>query len=55
MVKELDGQEITIVPSTVGKIVPDGTPEQEWEWCVASLQEVHEHANAAGVRMASSR
>ena len=52
MVKELEGQEITIVPSTVGKIVPDGTPEQEWEWCVASLQEVHEHANAAGVRMA---
>ena len=35
MVKELDGQEITIVPSTVGKIVPDGTPEQEWQWCVA--------------------
>ena len=52
MVKELDGQEITIVPSTVGKIVPDGTPEQEWQWCVESLQEVHEHANAAGVRIA---
>ena len=52
MVKELDGQEITIVPSTVGKVVPDGTPEQEWEWCVAGLQEIREHANAAGVRMA---
>ena len=52
MVKELEGQEITIVPSTVGKIVPDGTPEQEWEWCVAGLQEIREHANAAGVRMA---
>ncbi len=52
MVKELDGQEITIVPSTVGKIVPDGTPEQEWEWCVAGLQEIREHANTAGVRMA---
>ena len=38
MVKELDGQEITIVPSTVGKIVPDGTPEQEWEWCVEACR-----------------
>ena len=52
MVKELEGQEITIVPSTVGKIVPDGTPEQEWEWCVAGLQEIREHANGAGVRIA---
>jgi D-psicose/D-tagatose/L-ribulose 3-epimerase len=51
MVKELDGQEITIVPSTVGKIVPDGTPEQEWGWCVDGLKEIHEHATAAGVRM----
>ena len=25
---------------------------EEWEWCVAGLQEIHEHANAAGVRMA---
>ena len=52
MVKELEGQEITIVPSTVGKIIPDGTPEQEWQWCVESLQEVHELASAAGVRIA---
>lgn len=52
MVKELDGEEITIVPSTVGKIVPDGTPEEEWTWAVESLQEVHEHATEAGVRMA---
>jgi sugar phosphate isomerase/epimerase len=52
MVKELDGQEITIVPSTVGKIVPDGTPEEEWSWCVDGLKEIHEHASAAGVRMA---
>jgi sugar phosphate isomerase/epimerase len=52
MVKELDGHEITIVPSTVGKIVPDGTPEQEWQWCVDGLKDIREHANAAGVRMA---
>ena len=52
MVKELDGTEITIVPSTVGKIVPDGTPEEEWAWCVESLKEIHEHANKAGVVIA---
>jgi len=31
MVQELEGTEITIVPATVGKITPDGTPEQEME------------------------
>jgi sugar phosphate isomerase/epimerase len=52
MVKELEGTEITIVPSTVGKIVPDGTPEEEWSWCVESLKQIHEHASAAGIVMA---
>jgi sugar phosphate isomerase/epimerase len=52
MVKELDGHEITIVPATVGKIVPDGTPEEEWVWAVDGLKEIHEHASAAGVVMA---
>ena len=52
MVKELEGTEITIVPSTVGKIVPDGTPDEEWTWAVESLKEIHEHANKAGVVMA---
>src|SRR5262245_4677020 len=32
LVKELEGEEITIVPATVGKIVPDATPEEEWRW-----------------------
>jgi len=52
MVKELDGEEITIVPSTVGKIVPDGTPEEEWQWAIESLTQIHDHADAAGIRMA---
>ena len=43
MVKELDGKEITIVPSTVGKIKPQGTPEDEWKWAVASLKQCYEH------------
>jgi sugar phosphate isomerase/epimerase len=52
MVKELDGHECTIVPATVGKVVPDGTPEQEWQWVVEGLREVYAHAQKAGVRMA---
>jgi sugar phosphate isomerase/epimerase len=52
MVKELNGHEITIVPATVGKIVPDATPEEEWQWVVDGLKDIHEHASAAGVRMA---
>ena len=52
MVNELNGEEITIVPATVGKVEPDGPPEEEWTWAVDSLKEIHEHASAAGVRMA---
>ena len=26
--------EMTIVPATVSKIVPDATPEEEWQWAV---------------------
>jgi D-psicose/D-tagatose/L-ribulose 3-epimerase len=51
MVKELNGYEMTIVPSTVGKIVPDGTPEEDWQWCVDGLKEIHEHATTAGIKM----
>jgi sugar phosphate isomerase/epimerase len=51
MVKELDGQIITIVPSTVGKVEPDGTPDEDWQWAVDSLKQIHEHATAAGIRM----
>jgi sugar phosphate isomerase/epimerase len=52
MVKELEGTEITIVPATVGKVTPDGTPEQEWKWVVDALKEVYGHAMACGVKMA---
>lgn len=52
MVKELEGHEITIVPATVGKVVPDGTPEEEWAWVVAGLQEVYALAETSGVRIA---
>jgi D-psicose/D-tagatose/L-ribulose 3-epimerase len=52
MVKELGGQEITIVPSTVGKIKPQGTPEDEWAWAVASLKHCYDHGKKEGVKLA---
>ena len=52
MVKELDGYEMTIVPATVGKISPDGTPEEEWEWAVDSMKQVYDHALKEGVKLA---
>jgi sugar phosphate isomerase/epimerase len=52
MVKELGGQEITIVPSTVGKITPQGSPEEEWRWAVHGLKECYAHGQREGVRLA---
>lgn len=52
MVKELDGYEMTIVPSEVGKVQAMDTPEQEWEWAVEGLKEIYPHSVSAGVRMA---
>lgn len=49
MVAELDGQVISVVPGTVGKIVPDSTPENEWAWAVEGMQAIYEHAQEAGV------
>ena len=52
MVKELGGQEITIVPCTVGKLVPEAGPDDEWKWALASLKECYEHGLKEGVRLA---
>ncbi|MDE0630796.1 MAG: sugar phosphate isomerase/epimerase [Caldilineaceae bacterium] len=52
MAKELDGYEMTIVPSQVGKVAPMDTPEQEWAWAVDSLKEVYAHAEKEGIRIA---
>ncbi len=51
MVKELDGEMVSVVPGTVGQIVPGARPEEEWDWAVASLQECNEFARQAGVRL----
>jgi sugar phosphate isomerase/epimerase len=52
MVSELGGEIITIVPATVGKVVADSTPENEWAWVRDGLQEVYHLADRLGVRMA---
>jgi sugar phosphate isomerase/epimerase len=52
MVKELEGHEMTIVPSQVGKVVPMASPEEEWKWCVAGLREIYAHSEKAGVVLA---
>ncbi|MFZ0088079.1 MAG: sugar phosphate isomerase/epimerase [Solirubrobacteraceae bacterium] len=52
LVADLGGQEITIVPGLVGKTKPTAAAEQEWEWAVAGLRDIYEHAGPKGVRMA---
>ena len=52
MVSELDGEILTLVPATVGKVVPDGTPEEEWKWVVDATRECFAHAQKVGVRVA---
>jgi sugar phosphate isomerase/epimerase len=49
MVKELDGHMVSVVPGTVGKIVPDGKREEEWEWAVNSMKEIYDYSEAAGI------
>lgn len=49
MVKELDGHMVSVVPGTVGKIVPDGRPDEEWQWAVESLKECYDYAEKSGV------
>ncbi|HEX6021430.1 MAG TPA: sugar phosphate isomerase/epimerase [Solirubrobacter sp.] len=51
LVAALGGQIVTLVPSTVGKIVPMGSPEEEWRWAVESLKACQEHAERVGVRI----
>ena len=52
MVKELGGQEITIVPCTVGKLVADAGAEEEWNWAIESLKQCYDHGMKEGVRLA---
>jgi sugar phosphate isomerase/epimerase len=49
MAKELDGHMISLVPGTVGKIVPDGKPDEEWNWAVEAMKEIYAYAEASGI------
>ncbi len=52
LVHQLGGCELTVVPGTVGKLVPDATPDEEWEWAVAALKEIDAYAEPLGVQLA---
>jgi len=52
MVAALGGEIVTVVPATVGKVAPDGRPEEEWGWVVAALKEVYELSERLAVRLA---
>lgn len=52
MVSELEGEIITLVPVTVGKIAPDATPEEEWQWLIEGVTECYEHGKKKGVKIA---
>lgn len=51
MVKELGGSVISLVPATVGKIIPDARPEEEWEWAVEGIKEVYAYTEANGLKI----
>ncbi len=51
LVASMGGKILTVVPSTVGKVTPMASPEEEWAWCVAGLKECQAHAEQEGVRI----
>jgi D-psicose/D-tagatose/L-ribulose 3-epimerase len=51
LVSDLGGRILTVVPSTVGKVTPMASPEEEWAWCVEGLKECQAHAEQVGVRI----
>ena len=51
MVKDLGGKVISLVPATVGKIVPDARPEEEWQWAVERVKEIYAYTEANGLKI----
>ncbi len=49
MVHRLEGEMVSVVPATVGKIVPEGKPEDEWYLAVEGLQEIYEYSENLGI------
>ena len=51
MVYELGGSVISLVPATVGKIVPDARPEEEWEWAIEGIKEIYKYTEDHGLKI----
>lgn len=51
MVYELGGSVISLVPATVGKIIPDARPEEEWEWAVEGIKEIYDYTEDHGLKI----
>ena len=49
MVHRLEGDMVSVAPATVGKIVPEGKPEDEWSLAVEGLQEIYEYSENLGI------
>src|SRR4051794_3708655 len=46
LVSRLGGKILSVVPSTVGKVVPMASAAEEWSWCVQALRECQAHAES---------
>jgi D-psicose/D-tagatose/L-ribulose 3-epimerase len=51
MVHDLNGTMVSVVPGTVGKVVPDGRPEEEWEWAVIAMKEIYNYSESVGIQI----
>jgi sugar phosphate isomerase/epimerase len=51
MVYEWGGSVISLVPATVGKIIPDAKPEEEWEWAIEGIQEIYAYTEDHGIQI----
>lgn len=51
MVYELGGESVSVVPGTVGQVIPEARPEEEWQWAVESLKEIYEYAEPKNIRI----
>jgi len=51
LVRDLGGQVLAVVPSTVGKTRPEAEPEREWAWAVEGLRRLAEQCAAWNVRV----
>jgi D-psicose/D-tagatose/L-ribulose 3-epimerase len=51
MIEAFGGEIFCVVPSTVGKIIPSASPQEEWDWCIQGLREAADWAAPRGIRI----